>query len=180
MSNPEDDPEIVARIAASLLGGGSVKNHERALSEARDLLKQSRLVIEQENDPKKLERENLCAKGRPQYEVRRIGNGVAMLVDYQFSEEIFIDELVKGLTQDKRPDRRKEFATKWWLQLRRLRPDAPDIADSRAWTFNTLTYWKETFDKIYQNERKETNAANLQPRQSKQNPVEIKKAKKDI
>lgn len=82
MNNPEDDPLSVAQVAASLLGSGSVKDRETALSEARTLLKQSRSVIDRESDPKKAEIEALCAKGKPQYEVRRIDSGVAMLVDY--------------------------------------------------------------------------------------------------
>jgi len=185
MNKPEDDPQTVVTIADNLFASGSFEDYAAALIEARARLKQARSVIDRDKDPKKAELKDLCAKGRPKYEVRTIGNGevgtgVFMDVDYLFQEQTFIDELVKGLMQDKRSDRRKDFAIKWWAALRRVSPEAPDIADSRTWTLKTLLAWKEAFGKIYQNERKEVNTANLRPRKRERTPVKIKKAQKDI
>lgn len=164
-NKPEDDPQTVAQLAASLLGNGSAKDHQAAVRKAITLLKEARSLIDQENDPKRVEYENLCAKGERYSEVLTDGNGgVALWVDYRFPEPIFIDELVKGVSRAQRPDRRKEFATRWWAALRRVRPEAPDIANRQTWTLSTLKSWKEAFDNICRNGRAEVNRANRQPR----------------
>ena len=132
-----DDPVIVASVAAQLLGK-TANNHRTALRHARDLLRQAAYVIKEE--------QTLAAK-----EKELAAYTAALLADMPVDEHVFIDQMIEGLCNDQRFDRRKAFFEQRWIALCQQHPhtNPPGLDEQpKLFTSETLHGFYSLFQQV--------------------------------
>jgi hypothetical protein len=75
-------------------------------------------------------------------------------------EQVFVDQMVKGICTDKKFLRRKEFLFRMWPKLQAVEKSAPNLDGPQMSTEATLEYYREAFQSVCRNYAKEVRRAN--------------------
>jgi hypothetical protein len=149
---PEDDPFSVALVAAQLIGR-TCKEWEEAIIEARRVLILTSDVIkcekaDEESDPE-------------------VQNDIRLM---PMPEQVFIDQMVKGLCIDKKFARRKEFLFRMWPKLQAIKKSAPTL-EPQIFTEATLEYYQGIFRSVCHEHAKEVRRANAKKPRKKRSKI---------